>query len=601
MPATATGPPRDHCKAYPGDRSWPSDAAWAALNGTSGGRLIRPVPPGAVCHRPAGGGGGTGPGAAQCAAVAAQWRTQLFHAADPVSPMWNHFANDTCLPDPDAPCSPAGYPAYVLNADSAAVVKLGVDFARKHNIRLNVKSTGHDYQGRSTQPGSLSIWLHHLQGFETHLDGGGFKPRGCRGADKGLTIPGPAVTALGGTQMSVLYAGLDRLGLTIVGGGSKSVGVGGYVTGGGHSLLAPRHGLAADQVLEMQVVTADGDLVVANECQNQDLFWAMRGGGGSTFGIMTSVTMSAHPTPKLTSYDVLIGTADVTSPNVPNIFGYIVSQFPALDGKGMAGYASFTSALNFTVPGSDATVLVAGGSLNFILADSTDTAEIRALLDPIVGHLLDPANSEAATPSGKFPRGMFAAGEPVVAAHPSFWSYYDGAEHNDVTPAGENYWVGSRLLDAKALRDADKVAAAYRTFANPGGSGYLVTGNGTRNARPRGGGNAVNPSFRRAVSHSTNGQPFEPLDPAARARALAQLNARLQPLRDLAPDMGSYVNENNPAEPDWQHSFWGDNYARLLKIKRRLDPHDVFWCHPCVGNERWEEQGYRLCRKEGAF
>ncbi len=52
----------------------------------------------------------------------------------------------------------------------------------------------------------------------------------------------------------------------------------------------------------------------------------------------------------------------------------------------------------------------------------------------------------------------------------------------------------------------------------------------------------------------------------------------------------------SPAEPDWQHTFWGDNYDRLVSIKRDLDPEDVLWCNPCVGNERWEEVGAQLCR-----
>lgn len=49
-------------------------------------------------------------------------------------------------------------------------------------------------------------------------------------------------------------------------------------------------------------------------------------------------------------------------------------------------------------------------------------------------------------------------------------------------------------------------------------------------------------------------------------------------------------------QPDWQQVFWGENYERLWEIKRRVDPHDVFWCHPCVGNEGWEEVGRRLCK-----
>ena len=73
------------------------------------------------------------------------------------------------------------------------------------------------------------------------------------------------------------YTQLDALGQAMVGGGGKTVGVGGYLTGGGHGLLSAQHGLGADQVLELEVVTPTGKIVIANECQNKDLFWAMRG------------------------------------------------------------------------------------------------------------------------------------------------------------------------------------------------------------------------------------------------------------------------------------------------------------------------------------
>lgn len=77
--------------------------------------------------------------------------------------------------------------------------------------------------------------------------------------------------------MFELYSALDALNQTTVGGNRRTVSLGGYLTGGGHSILAPRYSLAADQVLEMELVTPTGDIVTANQCQNQDLFWAMRG------------------------------------------------------------------------------------------------------------------------------------------------------------------------------------------------------------------------------------------------------------------------------------------------------------------------------------
>jgi len=132
-----------------------------------------------------------------------------------------------------------------------------------------VKSTGHDYQGRSQAPGSLSIWLHNMQDRVLHDS---FQPKGCD-----FTIQTTAATVGGGSQVGKIVDALDKINLTIVGGTSKTVSVGGYLTGGGHSVLAQLYGMGADQVLEMEVVTPQGQIVIANECQNQDLFWAMRG------------------------------------------------------------------------------------------------------------------------------------------------------------------------------------------------------------------------------------------------------------------------------------------------------------------------------------
>jgi len=92
-----------------------------------------------------------------------------------------------------------------------------------------------------------------------------------------VIIDGGAVTAAAGSQMMELYQFTDTYNQTVVGGGGATVSLGGYVTGGGHSILAPRHGLAADQVLEMEVVTPQGEILTINECNNPDLFWAMRG------------------------------------------------------------------------------------------------------------------------------------------------------------------------------------------------------------------------------------------------------------------------------------------------------------------------------------
>lgn len=87
--------------------------------------------------------------------------------------------------------------------------------------------------------------------------------------------------------MSV-YKEADHQKVNIVGGNAQSVGAaGGYALGGGHSSMSPAFGLAVDNILEVNMVLANGTYVTANKCVNQDLFWASRGGGGGTFGIVT--------------------------------------------------------------------------------------------------------------------------------------------------------------------------------------------------------------------------------------------------------------------------------------------------------------------------
>jgi len=99
-----------------------------------------------------------------------------------------------------------------------------------------------------------------------------FSPSHC-----GVKIDGGAVTAAAGTQMEEMYELTDKYNETVVGGTGPTVSVGGYLTGGGHSLLSARYGLGTDQVLEMQIVTPRGEILTINECSHSDLFWAMRG------------------------------------------------------------------------------------------------------------------------------------------------------------------------------------------------------------------------------------------------------------------------------------------------------------------------------------
>jgi FAD/FMN-containing dehydrogenase len=133
-----------------------------------------------------------------------------------------------------------------------------------------VKNSGHDFIGRSTAPYSLSIWVHHMNDVKVYQ--GPFRPQNCS-----IDIGSAFITASAGTQMLEAYKAAAKINHTVVGGAGRTVALGGYITGGGHSILAPHYGLAVDQVLELEVVTPMGDIIIANECQHKDLFWALRG------------------------------------------------------------------------------------------------------------------------------------------------------------------------------------------------------------------------------------------------------------------------------------------------------------------------------------
>ncbi|KAK5999244.1 VAO-type flavoprotein oxidase [Cladobotryum mycophilum] len=564
-----------NCKAYPGSPDWPPSETWAQLNKTLGGRLLHPAPPGAVCHP---GQPTYSPG--QCPNVAKGWKVYEFHAENPISVMWDQFANYTCLPDKDAPCSGAGYPAFVVNASTAEHVKIGVDFARQHNVRLNVKSTGHDYHGRSNAPGTLSIWMHHLNGITYHPDQ--YKLGGS-----GKVLRGNAITVGGGSEMYDIYVAADKHQQTIVGGGGKTVGVGGYLTGGGHSLLAPRYGLAADNVLELEIVTPGGEIIVANEDQHQDLFWATCGGGGSTFGVITSATIKTHPTPKVLSI-LWMATTDPKEPFVFDIITYMMSQIPGLMKQGLSGYNLITGGIPNPFPMPGLPKELAGLLGTCILQDVDDPEAANKLFKPINDTIKERWGGKV----------VFYTN---LTQYDSWLGWYN--ENYDMGQAGGSSFIVSRLLDGETLTgDPKKLTAALKSATKASGSmsAFMVAGKGVQDAKPRGGSNAINPAWRKAYVHALTSVGFPDLNKTAEDVAIKSLDSNFQPLRDLTPNSGAYINEAFPFEKNWQKVFWGANYERLLKIKRQIDPTDVFWCAPCVGNERWEvQQNGQLCKKKG--
>ncbi|TVY27110.1 putative FAD-linked oxidoreductase [Lachnellula hyalina] len=373
-------------------------------------------------------------------------------------------------------------------------------------------------------------------------------------------IEGAAITIGAGEQMLNIDQQAHLRNLTIVSGGGGTVGPGGYLTGAGHAALSSTYGLGADQVLEMEIVTPGGDIITINECQHTDLFWAMRGGGGSTFGVITSVTIKVFPSSAFLAATVFLGIK-IGTDTYFDVATSLLGQFPALGDQGMTAYSqlvyNYTSAeLNITTPVDGFT----GTFLLPALHTENTTESLTATLQKVLDDVTAPYPNQ-------FPLSISSQ------SFPGFYTWY--LPHNGPNNAGFDAQTGSRLLDGKALTNAPGLKEALKILI-PAQSPlqiYLVNGKGVHNARPRGGGNAVNPAWRSAYVHSVVGAEWAPFDVAEKARQEDLLtNTYVEAWRKLAPDTGAYVNEADVNEPNFQQAFWGDNYPRLLSIKKAVDP-----------------------------
>ena len=143
---------------------------------------------------------------------------------------------------------------------------------RFHNAKV-VKITDHDYQGQYITPSALTAWIHRMRGFDMHQS---FQP------DEGdFSTQETSITARSSPQIALIYGEFDKGGINIVDGTCPTVSISGHLTGRGHSVMPSKFGLAADQVLQMEIVTPQGEVIIVNKCQKQKTFQAMRGAASS--------------------------------------------------------------------------------------------------------------------------------------------------------------------------------------------------------------------------------------------------------------------------------------------------------------------------------
>ncbi|KAF7368773.1 FAD-binding domain-containing protein [Mycena venus] len=450
-------------------------------------------------------------------------------------------------------CNQGRVPLYAVNASSAADIQAGVRFAAQHDLRVSVKSSGHDYLGRSTAADSLLLWTRYLQGisFTDHFV--------VNGRDLGS-----AVTVGSGVSMHTIYQLAAEHDKVVVGGRSATVAAGGgYGQGGGHSPFSPFLGLAADNALQYEVVLASGDVVMANEASHPDLFWALRGGGAGTWGVILSFTMRTFP-----SFPATLHTSTLLLNSS--------TQIAAV----MTAYARHIFDLDAS-RASQTVILVPEGPGVFFLQLETFFPNATSADSAATEPFLDDALALGANVTGKTTQTEAKANDLVFMV-------------DDPTII---YIETSRLVPAAAYRDTpEAIGTAHKTLLDLGFPiiAEVIVGGGkiAENAVID---NAVNPKWRTMKTHS--GRPGPTRSPPATIQALRHnLTTQATPLLTSITgeaDPGAYSNEADVREVDPAVTFFGGgaHYARLSAIKRKYDPRDLFIVRTGVGSERWDVEG----------
>ncbi|TNY19417.1 hypothetical protein DMC30DRAFT_400420 [Rhodotorula diobovata] len=541
----------------PTQACWPPLDAWAALNSTLDGRLVRPDGP-LPCVQPS------------CSD--ADWRIE-----QPSGLMFLNFEDGFgLLPDESmqtataAPVEPPlmtsgdRTPAYVLQAQSDSDVAHGVAFAREHHLRLRVKNTGHDYLGRSSDPGSFTIWTHALN--ETRFEPE-FVPAG---APEGTT-PHMALVVGAGTIVKGVYEAADKAGVIVAGGVSKTVGAGGgYVLGGGHGPLAPLLGLAADNVLEFTAVTANGTIVHCSPYQNPSLFTALRG-GGSAFAVVTSVAFKAH--------------------GPPSGFVGIFGSFGLRDGANATGDSG---------KGAWKEVVKRWIDLQPRLSDAGSFAGysyIRRPEETPFAYILPSANVTSAKEVFR-PFFKAAMDDPDLDVQFRFvvrktwyelWhgTFTESLESLDAV--GIPLLLGGRLVPRDVVEQKSDELATFLAESPSPAILHLVSGRAVSDEPDFP--SSVNPAWRHTLLHIDLPVSWPSAAPLSTVHHLSSyLTSHTLTLGRIASSLGhpqaSYASESNYYEEEWQHVWHGEeNYGRLLEAKKEWDPEGVFSARKAVGSE----------------
>lgn len=355
--------------------------------------------------------------------------------------------------------------------------------------------------------------------------------------------------------------------------------IGGYAQGGGHSPASRNYGLGADQILEAQVILANGAIVTANACQNSEIFFAIRGGGGGTYGVAISTTVKAYPPSSVVAQTFSMAPfTDAEIPQFMEALAIIYGAYPDLNDAGYSGYGSWFVQFEVDVVGNSTT-----GYSHAIALFGQTVSEAESIFAPVAAQLQ------------KY-NGTSLVFSTSYLSFPSYTAYYDTLSGGQVAVGGSGGAASSRLFDRRALTSSPENLKKMLnvTAGTPGeftltsvslvGGGAVFTDASDPNS-------GVLPAWRVSYVHNVVSRSW----PAgANASTQAAFHHDLTyvkgaAMRALAPNTGSYMNEADREDPRYLQDFYGQNVPKLEAIKAEYDPQSVFYCPTCLGSEKWAE------------
>jgi FAD/FMN-containing dehydrogenase len=565
-------------RVRPGTAGWPDAAAWRNLNDAVGGNLFEVSPLFGACQADMKG--------AACQNALKNIRNPFFVGDQPGGTQVSGWL-DAWTPAASV---------YAVRVRNAAEVAAAVNFAREHELRLVVKGTGHSYLGTSNAPDSLLVWTRGMNEVVLHE---AFVGQGC----SGHVEPTPAVSAGAGAMWIDLYDAVTiKAGRYVQGGGCTDVGVAGLVQSGGFGSFSKGFGTAAASLLEAEIVTADGRVRIANACTNPDLYWALKGGGGGSWGVITRLTLRTHPLPQF------FGAA----------WGKVQAKSDAAYRRLIGRFVMYYTENLFNPHWGEQVALAPDNTLKIsMVCQGLDKQAAKAAWQPFFEWVK--AGPQDFTVTEEFGAGALEARDwwrpaknrslvrDTRAGAPEHHAWWDG-DQDQVGAYLHGYdslWLPAALLREEGgtgLTQALFAASRHKDFEmhiNKGLAG--APPEAIASARETATNPAVAEAFALVIIADGEGPAYPGLtrkavDFDAAHRNARAIDAAAMELRRIVPGAGSYVSESNYFNPDWQEAYWGGNYRRLRAVKTKYDPLGLFFVHHGVGSEDWSADGFTQLR-----